>query len=347
MKKDTLKSISQRTGYSMTTVSRVLNGNANKYRISKKTTEIITAEARESNFTPSLLAKGLRTNKTRTIGLLVPGIDNPYFANIASIVISEAKKAGNTVVLVDSMESEESEREELSSLVSRQVDGVIAVPCGQNPSYLENIDRGGTPVVLIDRYYDNTTLSYVCTDNYRGGYEATSYLLQNGHANILCIRGVPHSTPSCERARGYADAMQAHGCANEGGIEGSDFSVRNGYLETKLALQRSKPPTAIFAMSNTILLGALKAIREASLQIPSDISIISFDNNVYLDYLDPAITRISQPINEIGAMAIKLLMQRIAGDGDMQQARLQLPPQLVVCNSVARVRQAEEAYGNQ
>ncbi|GHU98814.1 transcriptional regulator RbsR [Bacteroidia bacterium] len=336
MKKETLITISERTGFSITTVSRVLSGKASKYRICEKTIKLISEEAKQCNYVPSLLAKGLRTRKTHTIGLLVPSIENPYFANIASIVIGEAKNAGYTVVLVDTMEEEENERTGLPSMLSRKVDGIIMVPCGKNPGYIEEIDRNDTPVVLIDRCFDDTTLSYVCTDNYRGGYDATEYLIDNGHRNILCIRGVPYSMPARERERGYCDALLEHGLSEGMRIVGSDFSIRNGYLETKLALNGANRPTAVFAMSNTILLGAIKAIRESSLRIPDDISIISFDNNTYLDFLDPAITRVSQPINDMGTLAIQILIHRME-EPPTSRTQIQLPPQLIVCNSVRHI----------
>ncbi len=334
-KKDTLLSISKRTGFSVATVSRVLSGQAVKYRISAKTVQLISEEAKKSNYVPSLLAKGLRTSKTHTIGLLIPSIENPYFANIASIIIFEAKKFGYTIVLVDTIESEENEREGIASLLSRKVDGIVVVPCGQDPAYLEEIDRQDIPVVLIDRYFDTTSLSYVCTNNYKGARMAVNHLIDSGHDNILCIRGVPQSMPTKERVRGYLDALLTHGLADKARIVGDDFSIQNGYVETKLALSHRQHPSAIFAMSNTILLGAVKAIRESGLKIPTDVSIVSFDNNIYLDYLDPAITRVNQPINEVGMLAVKLLIQRIEKSDKVSAAQIQLPPQLIVCNSVS------------
>lgn len=334
MRKETLITLSRRTGFSVSTVSRVLNGKANKYRISEKTVKLITEEANSRNYKPSLLAKGLRTQKTNTIGLLVPGIDNPYFANIASTVISETSRLGYTTVLVDTMGAPDLERAGVESLVSRMVDGIIVVPSGQEPDALESIDRNRTPVVLIDRYFEPTALPYVTTNNYEGGFNATKYLIGFGHRDILCIRGVPHSMPARERERGYLDALREAGLEDRARIAGNDFSIQNGYLETKFELSGSARPTAIFAMSNTILLGTIKAIKESGLRIPDDISVVSFDNYTYLDYLDPAITRVSQRISEMGALAVKILLQRIEGTSN-DDAKIQLSPQLIVCNSVA------------
>lgn len=330
--KETLVTISKRTGFAISTVSRVLNGKAEKYRISKNAVEIILEEAKRCDYTPSLLAKSLRMKYTDTLGLLIPAVSNPYFADISSVVIQEAKRSGYTVMVVDTMENEENEKAGVTTMLSRRVDGIVVVPCGQDPAYLENVSRT-TPVVLIDRYFEHTTLPYVCTDNYCGGMEGTRILLKNGHRHIVCIQGVPHSMPNKRRVQGYLDALAQEGLAQNAVVTGNGFSIQNGYIETRLALSRPEPPTAIFALSNTILLGAVKAIRESGLRIPDDISIISFDNNPYLDYLVPAITRIGQPQEEMGKMAIKLLLESIQKQS-RSLAQIQLAPDTVSRDSI-------------
>lgn len=297
--KETLVTISKRTGFAISTVSRVLNGQAEKYRISRKTVELILAEARRCDYTPSLLAKGLRMKRTNTLGLLIPQVSNPYFADIASAIIREARSHGYTVMVVDTMENEENEQEGIRTMLSRRVDGIVAVPCGRTPDHLEKVDRS-VPVMLVDRSFERTSLPYACTDNYRGGVEATRILLQSGHRRIACIQGVPHSMPNRRRVQGYLDALRQAGLQEEAIITGDAFSLENGYRQTKLAVDGPDRPTAIFALSNTILLGAVKAIRESGLRIPEDISVVSFDDNPYLDFLVPAITRIGQPVEEIG-----------------------------------------------
>ncbi|WP_295937481.1 LacI family DNA-binding transcriptional regulator [uncultured Alistipes sp.] len=338
--KETLVTISKRTGFAISTVSRVLSNQAGKYRISPKTVELILAEAKRCNYTPSLLAKGLRMKQTNTLGLLIPSVANPYFADIASVVIQEAKSNNYTVMVVDTMESEGNEQEEIRNLLSHRVDGIIVVPCGSTPEYLEEVDKS-VPIVLIDRYFAHTSLPYVCTDNYRGGADATRLLLENGHRNILCIQGVRHSMPSRQRVRGYLDTLQQAGLAHTAVVTGDAFSMHNGYMETKAALNRTDRPTAIFALSNTILLGAVKAIRESVLRIPEDISIVSFDNNPYLDFLVPAITRISQPLEEIGKTAVRLLLESIR-ENSRSQTQLQLAPHMVHGGSVKQQIYAEQ-----
>lgn len=339
MKKTTLIGIAEHTGFSVSTVSRVLSGQAEKYRISKNAVELISQEAERCNYTPSLLAKSLRMNKTYTLGLLIPGVDNPYFANIASAVIHEAKTLGYQMIIIDTLENAANEREGIKSLLSRKVDGIIIVTSDDKATYLENVHRD-TPMVLIDRHFADTSLPYVCSDNRQGGYDATEYLIGMGHTDILCIQGVKRSMPSRQRVEGYHDAMRRAGLGDRTRVAGDDFTIRNGYLETKLAFSSPNPPTAIFALSNTILLGTLKAVHELGLRIPDDVSIVAFDNQIYMDYLNPAITRISQSTNEMCTLAMRILMQQIAGDAS-SDVQMLLPPKIVVCNSVKVLRREQ------
>lgn len=172
--KETLAGLAAKTGFSITTISRVLSGKADLHRISPETREKILTAARENNYFPNLVAQNLRTNRTNTIGLMLPSVANPYFADIASSVIEEARHRNYTTIVLDSAESPELEKDGISSLMSRQVDGIIAVPCGDDPSLFEEINRKFIPVILIDRYFSNSMLPYITTNNYLGGIDAVN-----------------------------------------------------------------------------------------------------------------------------------------------------------------------------
>ena len=158
MKKETLSSISARTGFSITTVSRVLSGNALKYRISPKTAAVVLAEAKRCEYVPSALAQSLRTKKSKMIGLLLPSVSNPFFADMASVIIAELDKFGYMTIVVDTMESEVRMVDNARALIHRNVDGIIAVPCGDSPVALERIEKD-VPAVLVAGWYPCTRLS--------------------------------------------------------------------------------------------------------------------------------------------------------------------------------------------
>lgn len=333
MKKETLASIAERTGFSITTVSRVLCGNAAKYRICKTTEEIIVQEARRCAYTPVALAQKLRTKSTKTIGLLVPSVSNPYFADLASGIITELDRNGYLTIVMDTMESETKMVDNARSLAQRNIDGIIAVPCGDNPVALERINQD-VPVVLVDRFYSSSSLPYVTTNNYKGSVEACDVLLSRGYKKIVCIQGELSSGPNRERVRGYFDTMKRAGLEEIISVVGNEFSIQNGYLETKLLLNKKDSFDAIFALSNTIVLGAMKAIREVGLRIPEDVAIISFDDNMYMEYLTPALTRVSQPVGDMAKLAAKILLDRINNPTDNRVSQLKLSPSIIYGASV-------------
>lgn len=332
MGKSTLDYIVKLTGYSKTSISRVINGKAEEYRISVTARDKILKAAKEVNYRPNFFAQNLRKKSNKTIGLVIPHIDNPFFANLSSIIISEAQKYDYTVIFIDTQENPKLEEKALDSMITRNLDGIILVPCGDNPTRLEEISKN-IPLMLVDRYFENSNLSYVSTDNYDGAYQATKLLLDSGHKNILCIQGPVISVTTKERLRGCHEAVRDAGGYANLEIRGNEFSIRNGYIETKLVLSSNPRPTAIFALSNTILLGAIGALKEHNIAIPEEISLISFDDNLFLDYLNPPITRIAQPISNLGIVAIKLLIQKINNNTNVQSTLL-LHPNIIKRDSV-------------
>ena len=299
-------SISEKTGYSVSTVSRVLSGKAERYRISKKAVDLITQEANRCNYRPNMAAQTLRTQKSQTVGLLVPGIDNPFFATLAATVIRMLEARGYHTLLADSQENPAVEVQALQMFRSRSVDGIICVPVATTPALHEQVSRS-IPMVLLDRYFEQTSLPYVCTDNHAGASIAAQYLLEKGYSRILAIQGVPASMSNRERVRGFQEALEGKPVSST--ITGDAFSVENGYRETLAAVSGASSYDAIFAFSSTILLGVIQALRELHLQVGRDVGVISYDNNGFLDFLDPAVTRVEQHVKEIGQMGVDILFK--------------------------------------
>lgn len=338
MKEMTLKKLAENLGVSIATVSRVLAGKAKDYRIGKATEERVLAEAKRCGFIPSVIAQNLRKRKSTTIGLIFPSSTNPFFAEITSAVIQEANSKGYITIIVDNMEQESIQQSCVTTLLSRRVSGIIACPCGNNSDIFSEVSQL-IPVVLVDRYFENVQIPYVTSNNYKGAYEATKLLITNGHNKIACIQGATSSLPNKRRVQGFVDAAKHHGIRDYA-IVGDGFSIQNGYLETKLLINQENRPTAIFALSYTILLGALKAIHESSLTIPDDISIVSFDDNLSLDYMTPPMTRVKQPVMEMGAFAFKILFNDIEG-GTRQTTQLELSTFLINRGSIKNLNHVD------
>ncbi len=338
--KKRLSDLAEKTGYSMATVSRVLNGKASETRIPVETANSIIKAAREGGYLPDIVEQNLRMRKVDSIGLLVPSISNPFFADIAASIVASARKNHYTTIVVDSNESEEEEKYALSSLISRNVKGIIAVPSGKDSSLFEEISRKYIPVVLVDRYFVGPVLPYVTTNNYTGAVNATNLLISNGHKRIVCIQGAQSSAPNVRRVKGYLDALEKAGLQDRALVVGDAFSVQNGFVETQLLLNMQPRPTAIFALSNTIMLGALKAIGESGLTIPDDLSMVCFDDNTYMDYLTPPITRVGQKTEEMGKLAAKILFESLE-TGVRSHTQIELASSILNGKSVRHISQED------
>lgn len=331
----TLNDIAERAGVSVSTVSRVLNKKAGKYRISADTEERIIKTARDLKYRPNQIARGLRLKKTNTLGLIAPDVSNPFFAHIIKRVQNVAHGMGYSLIVCNTDENLDQEIEHVNLLYRNRVDGLIAMPVGQEYAHFYEWLEKGRPLVLLDRCFDEIDAGMVVVDNYTGAYEAVEYLIGYGHARIAFIQGLPGTYTNNARLKGYRDALQAHGLAPDADlVVGSDFRQENGYMEMKLLLSLDEPPTAIFASSDLITLGALQAIYEEGLSIPEDISLLMFDDFDFAPYLKCPLTAVRQPKELMGEMAVKMLVEDLKNP-KAGGKRIVLKPKLVVRNSVA------------
>jgi len=331
----TIKGIAVKLGLSPSTVSRVLCGKAAKYRISDATAELIKKTAKELNYSPNLLARGLKLHKTYTIGIVIPDIANPFFSRIADNVEKYARKKKYSVVICNSEEESDVEKQSLQMLIERQIDGLIIVPVSGENTHILEIKQRNIPIILVDRYFENAGIPYVTSENYNGAYEAVSYLIRNGHRRIACIKGISNTLPIKERIKGYHDAFKDSKLkVDESLIVGEDFSEQNGYIETKLLLNHQQKPTAILGLSNLISFGAMRALVEEGYSIPEDMSIITFDDLPYLKYLKTPMTAIEQDGGELGDVATKMLLDYIETKKDIGSNGVFLPTRLIIRNSV-------------
>jgi LacI family transcriptional regulator len=336
----TLQTIADQCGLSVTTVSRVLSGQARQYRISGQAEIQVRRLAKEVGYVPNQLARGLRLRKTSTIGLVIPDISNPFFAGIARQVALGTRRHGYSIILCDSQENLDLEVQSIRLLRSRHVEGMILCPEGQSADHLVEFRQDGLPMVLVDRFFPDLALPYVTSDNRAGAREATEYLIANGHRRIACVQGLLGSSPNELRLSGYREALGQHGIpVDEGLIVGDSFGEQNGYVETKLLLKAQKGVTAILAFSNLIGLGAIRALAEERLGIPEDMSLIHFDDQPYSAHLATPMTTVAQPCAEMGDVAVKLLFDQIQSPLRETSGGIILPTTLVVRRSVKKLMQ--------
>jgi LacI family transcriptional regulator len=336
----TLQSLSEELGISVSTVSRVLNGKAKKFRISQKTEEKVQNTAKKLGYTPNQIARGLRLQKTYTIGYVIPDIANPFFASIAQSIERSARKLKYSVLVSDTEENTEIESQTLKLFSERKVDGLIISPVGQYYEHINDIIKKNVPVVLIDRYFADTKIPFVTSDNYQGAFSAVSHMINNGHEKIACIQGLSNTMPNIERVRGYQEALKKNKLdVIDELIVGDSFGEANGYIETKILLKKKERPTAIFAVSNLISLGALRALNEENLRVPEDMSLISFDDQPYSNFLATPMTSVAQQSSEIGFVATKLLIDIIESKREFEPNGIFLPTKLIIRKSVKNIKQ--------
>ncbi len=329
----TLKELAQKLSVSETTISRVLNNKGDDYRISKATQQKIFKAAQAHEFVPNAMARNLRLQRSQTIGLILPDIANPFFAKIGRSVQQEASLHDYHVILFDTDDNLKLEIDGVQLMKQRSVDGLIVAPVGLEFKHLEKLYASGSPFVIIDRIPKETKIPCVVSDNEKGAESAIRYFIQNGHKRIAFIEGIRHSSPNELRKQGYMHALK------EAGIEyipdyvsGNGYGEQNGYQEGKRLLNLDIRPTAIFAVSNMVSLGVLRAMAEAGLSVPEDISLISFDDQPYSPYLATPMTTVAQDPSEMGKVSVDMLIKQIE-KGEYSE-NVCLPTSLIVRKSV-------------
>lgn len=334
-----IRDLAEILGLSITTVSRVLNGKAKKYRIREETQKRVLQAARQYNYTPNKLARGLKLARTETLGLIIPDISNPFFADIAQSIEKEARSKGYSLILCDSGEDPLIEKELIDLLLSHKVDGIIIAPMGTDYKHIIHTYNSGMPLVVVDRCFPETGLPFITSDNFQGGYDAVNYLISMGHRKIACIQGFPKSRPTIERLRGYMDAFRNNSIPiDKSLIVGDDYSTENGYKQTRILFSMEDPPTAIFALSNLIGLGVIKAVDEMGLKIPENLSLISFDEQPYSAFLGTPMTTIAQKKSEMGQLAVDILLKYITNKEYRKKViNITLKTNLIIRNSVKKL----------
>lgn len=329
--KVTIQEVAARAGVTAMTVSRVLNGSE---RVAPDTRQRVQQAIDELGYIPNALARGLLTGRTRTIGLLVDDISNPYWTAVAHGAEEVAQKNGCSLVLGNIGGSEVRQDELTKTLVGNRVDGLIINAPAGGP--LKRLAQTGYPFVLIGPEHRGVHTDVVRGDVYKGAIGLTSHLLSLGHRRIALLNGPKADFESQQRVRGYAKALTAAGVPfDETLVFNGSYAFQGGYAAAMsiLSLGGRHRPTAIVASNNFLALSAIEAAREVGASIPGDMALVCFDDLVLASIIDPFLTVMSQPARTLGARAAELLFTHLAAPKDWRPTKLIFPPELIIRRS--------------
>jgi DNA-binding LacI/PurR family transcriptional regulator len=307
-----LKDIARELGVSLATVSRAL---ADSPDISAETKERVWSAAETLNYVPNLMARSLRSRRTKVIGVLVQEVASEFGAQAIRGIHDELGRCGYQMLLSSGSSSPEQERVGLAMLLERSVDGLLLVDmqhhAAEGPP--EELDAARIPVVYVNRRLPGSaTACFVGPDDVFGGYLATEHLIGHGHRRIGYIAGPAEWQASWDRLDGYRRALADYGLPfDERLVRRGDWAVESGHATTASLLDLAEPPTAIFSANDVMAAGAIDAARERGLSLPDDLALVGFDAREMSRYLRPALTTVTRPTYDLGRTAASLLVERV------------------------------------
>lgn len=327
--------VAQSAGVSIATVSAFINGTSN---VSAKLTGRIETAIRGIGYERNAIARSLKTGATRTIGLTVADIRNPFFTDVVATIQQVLNRAGYAVMLCSNDEDTAKQDAQIKLLLDRMVDGLIVAPAGEDEMMNRLVRSTRKPVVLLDRTCEGLEIDAVVLDNVRAVSDAIGYLIGLGHRRIGFLSGSPGTSTGRDRLAGYRQTLAANGIDHEPAlVREGHFREADGYRAAMKLLTMSRPPTALFSANNLMVLGAMRAIRDMGLTCPADISVASMDDFPWVDVFSPHLTTVAQPVEAIGEHAARLLLERLNGAAPASPRVLTLQGRLMIRNSCAPV----------
>lgn len=307
----TIQDVAREAGVSPSTVSNVLN---RRWRqTSKETRERILEVARRLNYQPNAMAAALRRRSTRTIGVIVTSVLNPFYTAVVRGIQDEARRNGYTTILGNTDDDPEQEREMLNILRAKQVDGILMVTTGGCHDTIRHVNELGVPIVLVDRGDPALNLDAVGVDNVQAAQNAVSYLIGLGHKRVAIVSGLITGVPTrAHRLQGYLKALESAGLPTpEAYRQITATSVENGSAAASRLLDLPEPPTAIMATNTFMAIGVIYEIHRRGLRMPEQISFLMFDDPEWALLHTPGITTVAQPIRDVATGAFQLLEARM------------------------------------
>lgn len=336
--KVTIHDIARELGIDSSTVSRALNNNN---RVKQETKDIVNAKALELGYQRNLHASNLRSNKTNTIGVIVPRISRHFFSSAIAGIEEAAYDAGYNVTISQSLEQLDREEKILQSLSANRVDGVlisISMETKDN-KYLQVFKNNGTPLVFFDRHIDIPGNSNVIIDDYQGGFDATEHLILQGCTKIAHFAGPQELEIYKNRLKGYKAALEKHKLKVDSKLVISSKLMEDDGIESAKKLLALKIPIdGIFSANDTAAISALQYLKEQNIKIPQDIAVVGFSNEPVSSAIEPSLTTINQPGFEMGKIAMNLLLTQIKNKQEpLSPETIVLKPVLIKRNSSKRL----------
>lgn len=322
----TIKDIAKRLGVSYATVSRALN---DKYGVKHSTRERVVAAARELNYRPNAIARGLITRRTRTIGLVIPDLRNPFFPEVAAGIEAAAEECGYSVLLGSTNWSAEREDKYLNLLAERRVDGIILAPVVRSTAHHASVLPPDIPGVYVSSVPEGVTRGYVVIDNERGGYVATAHLLSRGYAQIAYLGAASGSDTGRARREGYRRALEAAGRTFDPQLVMLGPFTREGAATLiEAAVRDGRTPRAVFCENDDLALSVIQTLTDLGHDVPDDVAVIGFDDIPWAGLHTVELTTVAQPIHEMGRRALRMLVDFVDGQAELDAVVLE--PRLVV-----------------
>jgi LacI family transcriptional regulator len=329
-----MKDVARETRLSIATISKYVNGG----NVLEDNRQIIEKAIKELGFEVNELARSLKTNKTMTIGLLIPSLENIFFTSIVSNIESILIKNGYSTIICDYKEDMNFEKQKLDFLVKKMVDGIITMPMGNDFEIINSVIKRNIPVVLIDRALKGVECDTVLVDNLNAAYNAVEQLIIMGHKRIGIICGPDDIYTAQERLKGYERVHEDYSMVIDHQlVKKGDYKVESGYELLYELIRMEDPPTAILVTNYEMTLGAIMAINESDVKIPDDISFIGFDNLQLAKVIKPPLSIVIQPVQQIGEVAANTILKRLKGDTTNFPSMIRLKTELILKESVKKI----------
>jgi LacI family transcriptional regulator len=331
-----LKEISDATSFSVNTVSRALRGDI---RISEATREAIVRKAEELGYIPNAIAGTMRSNRSRTIGVVSADSSNPFFAEVILGIEEAARKLDHRILLINTEEKAENERDAIKLLLGRQVDGLVVFPVFDDPKNRSLYESLEVPFIFAGRRVRGIENRSILHGDEEGQMEVVDYLLDKGHRKILYIAGPENVSNTVDRLEGFREAYRRRGLEIDPDLlVSSSGHIVDSYAKTNLALNRGLEFTAVVCFNDLTAMGAIKSLYENDRSVPGDVEVFGFDNLSIAQFLRPSLSSVDVPKSRLGRMAVEELIAHIE-DPEREYRTLCIKPRLVFRETTSINRQ--------